>query len=423
MRIPATYRNFLQKSAGYVVFSLVEKVAPFILLPIIIRQVSVEGYGNYSFYLTLESVMIPLLTLNLSNCIYREYYKRSAELPKFISNLFYGYFLLALVLFIPYAILVLLFHQGLGLTYQICLCLFLTSLLSAFAEILAMLFRLQQKVKYYGIWQIFRSVFMLTLLLVSVYIDGTYESLVFFRLVALIVIFLIVFFVLKRKQLLVAKFDKELMSYMLKFSLPTVVYSLAGFAFSFSDRFFVKSMMGAEALGIYSGIYQLSAAIAILVTAINSAWMPWMFDKLSGDTWKGKVEVVKVSYFMIIGLVIIGVVWGLLFPFLSKYMLTEEYNDYLHIAWLFIMAFVFHGIYAVVSPYTYYVGKTGANAKIGFISAVVNIALNFILVPTLGLAGPALSLLITWILQSALFFIFGQKYYPMPWLSFNSPKQ
>lgn len=401
-------------------FSLVEKVAPFILLPIIIRNVSVEGYGNYSFYLTLESVMIPILTLNLSNCIYREYYKHSEDLPNFISNLFYGYFLLAFIMLIPYLVLVFLFHKGLELTYQISLCLFSTSIFAAFAEILAMLFRLQQKVRFYGIWQIFRSVFMLTLLLVSVFIAGTYESLIYFRLVALIVVFLIVFFILKRKQLLGAKFDKKLMFYMLKFSLPTVVYSLAGFAFSFSDRFFVKSMLGAEALGIYSGIYQLSAAIAILVTAINSAWMPWMFDKLSGETREGKVEVVKISYFMIIGLFIIGVVWGGVFPFISKFMLTEQYNDYLSIAWLFILAFVFHGVYAVVSPYTYYVGKTGANAIIGFISAAVNIALNFILVPRLGLAGPALSLLITWMLQSVLFFFVGQKYYPMPWLTLMS---
>lgn len=414
--------NFLQKSAGYVLFSLVEKVAPFILLPIIIRNVSVEGYGNYSFYLTLESVMIPLLTLNLSNCIYREYYKHSSDLPKYISNLFYGYFLLALILLVPYLLLAFLFHKGLGLTGQICLCLFSTSILSAFAEILAMLFRLQQKVKFYGMWQVFRSVFMLTLLLVSVYIAGTYESLIYFRVVALIAIFLIVFFVLKRKHLLGARFDKELILYMLRFSLPTVVYSLAGFAFSFSDRFFVKSMMGAEALGIYSGIYQLSAAIAILVTAINSAWMPWMFEKLSGETIEKKIEVVKVSYFMIIGLFLIGVIWGGVFPFVSKFMLTEEFNDYLPIAWLFIMAFVFHGIYAVVSPYTYYVGKTSANAKIGFISAALNISLNFILVPRLGLAGPALSLLITWILQSALFFFVGQKYYPMPWLTLRSHK-
>ena len=85
-------------------FSLVEKIAPFILLPIIIRQVSVEGYGDYSFYLTLESVLMPLLSLNLSNCIYREYYKHSGELVKYISNLFYGLFLLAIVMITPYLV-------------------------------------------------------------------------------------------------------------------------------------------------------------------------------------------------------------------------------------------------------------------------------------------------------------------------------
>jgi O-antigen/teichoic acid export membrane protein len=420
MHIPETYRSFIQKSSGYIFFNLIEKLAPFILLPIIIRKVSVEGYGQYSFFLTLESILLPLFSLNLSNCIYREYYKRSEDLSKYISNLCYGYLLLDFAMIGPYVILVLIFNKSLGLTYQICLCLFLTSNLIAFSAILAMLYRLKQKVKNYGLWQIFYSVFMLSMLLASVYIAGTYESLVHFRLIALLVISGIVFVVLQRNNLLGGKFEKGLLIYMLKYSLPTVVYSLAGFAFSFSDRFFIKSMMGAEALGIYSGIYQLSAAILILVTAINSAWMPWMFDKLSTETYEKKVEVVKVSYFMIIALFIIGVLWGLAIPFLSKFMLTEAYYDYLSMAWFFIFAFVFHGVYSVVSPYTYYVGKTKANARIGFISAGFNIALNFILIPMIGIEGPAVSLLITWILQSVMFIYYGQKYYPMPWLLKNN---
>lgn len=340
MRIPQTYRSFLAKSAGYVVFSLVEKIAPFILLPIIIRQVSVEGYGDYSFYLTLESVLMPLLSLNLSNCIYREYYKHSGELVKYISNLFYGLLILAIVMITPYLVLAFLFRAKLGLSYHICICLFSTAILSCFAEILAMLFRLRQKVKFYGLWQIFRSVFMLSLLLISVYVAGTYESLVYFRLIALLTLFVIVVIVLKKMHLLGAKLDKSLLIYMLHFSLPTVVYSLAGFAFSFSDRFFIKSFLGSEALGIYSGIYQLSAAIAILVTAINSAWMPWMFDKLANETNESKVEVVKVSYFMILGLIGAGFAWGILFPIVSSFMLTEVYHDYLYLSWLFIFAFV-----------------------------------------------------------------------------------
>ncbi len=415
MRIPETYSSFIKKSAGYVIFNLVEKIAPFILLPIIIRKVSVEGYGNYSFFLTLESVLIPILTLNLSNCIYREYYQHKTNLREYISNLVYGYFLLAAVMSVPFIVLVVLFHKTLDLTYQICLCLFFTALFSSFAEIVSMIFRLEQKVISYGVWQVFRSVFMLLLLVVSVFINGTYENLVYTRLIALSIVFLIVFVILNRKRLIGSKLDKAILKYMLQFSLPTVVYSLAGFALSFSDRFFIKSILGGEALGIYSGIYQLSAAIAILVTAINSAWMPWMFDKLSAETDESKIEVVKVSYFMTFGLVGIGALWGAAFPLLAKFMLTDAFSHYLFISWIFIFAFVFHGIYSIVSPYTFYVGKTKTNATIGIVSATVNIVLNAILVPSLGVVGPAISLLITWFIQATMFFLYGQKYYPMPW--------
>lgn len=407
--------GFVKQSAAYVIFNMLEKIIPFVTLPIIIRKVSVEGYGDYSFYITIETVLIPILSLNLSNMIYREFYKKKSDIGKYVSNLFWGYCILAVLFVIPFCIVFTILKAKLGFSDQLIASLFITSLSFCFADIVTMIFRLKQKVLNYGLWQVFRTLTIFSLLLASVYLSPSFSNLVYSRVVALLFVFVIAVAVLLKMKMLTFVFDKLLFKQMLMFSLPTVLYSLSSFVFSFSDRFVIKQILGSEALGFYSGIYQLSAVMSILVVAFNVAWMPWLFEKLSTNSIYAKREVVKVSYYLMLAFIAVGLLWCLIFPFIANLMLIPDYKPFYTMGWLLIFSFVFHGIYCIVSPYTYYVGKTKLNAYIGIGTAIINVCLNIILVPIIGIWGSAISLLLTWITQSVLFFFVSFKIYDMPW--------
>lgn len=407
--------SFFKQSTSYVCFNLLEKLIPFVMLPIIIRQVSVGGYGDYSFFLTLETVLVPIFSLNISNMVYREYYKQKNSLAKYVSTLFWGYLRLCLLFILPFFLFTLIFKAKLAYSTYLFGSLFLTASLISFIDIVTLVLRLEQKAWKYGIWQIFRSLLLMSSLLIAVYIIPSFEWLVYSRVFTFILVFIISVFVLRKKRLLENSFDVDLFKVMVKFSLPTVVYSFSSFLFSFSDRFVIKNFLGSESLGIYSGIYQLSSALSILVVAFNVAWMPWLFDKLSSETLEAKKEVVKISYLLISLFVLAGVCWSIIYPFLASKMLTDVYDPYLFIGWLMIFSFVFHGIYCVVSPYTYYVGKTKINGYIGFSVALINVVLNLLLVPLIGIAGSAIALLVTWMFQAVSFFVVGVKIYKMPW--------
>ena len=414
-RILKSLSGFIKQSAAYVIFNLLEKIIPFVTLPIIIRKVSVEGYGDYSFFITIETVLIPILSLNLSNMIYREYYKNKNDLGKYVSSLFWGYCILAMISIVPFFLIFSFLETKLGYNNILVASLFITSLSFCFANILTMIFRLQQNVLNYGIWQIFRSLIIFSFLLLTVYYSPSFQNLVYSRVFALLTILLVTIAILAKMKMLHWSFDKLLFKQMLSFSLPTVLYSLSSFIFSFSDRFVIKQLLGSEALGLYSGIYQLSAVLSILVVAFNVAWMPWLFEKLSINTKVAKQEVVKVSYYLMIAFFAVGILWCALFPYIANIMLTADYEPYYTMGWLLIFSFVFHGIYCIVSPYTYYVGKTRINAYVGIGTAITNVCLNIVLVPIVGIWGSAISLLLTWFLQAVLFFVVSIKIYNMPW--------
>ena len=414
-RILKSLSGFIKQSAAYVIFNLLEKIIPFVTLPIIIRKVSVEGYGDYSFFITIETVLIPILSLNLSNMIYREYYKNKNDLGKYVSSLFWGYCILAIISIVPFFLIFSFLETKLGYNNILVASLFITSLSFCFANILTMIFRLQQNVLNYGIWQIFRSLIIFSFLLLTVYYSPSFQNLVYSRVFALLTILLVTIAILAKMKMLPWSFDKLLFKQMLSSSLPTVLYSLSSFIFSFSDRFVIKQLLGSEALGLYSGIYQLSAVLSILVVAFNVAWMPWLFEKLSINTKVAKQEVVKVSYYLMIAFFAVGILWCALFPYIANIMLTADYEPYYTMGCLLIFSFVFHGIYCIVSPYTYYVGKTRINAYVGIGTAIANVCLNIVLVPIMGIWGSAISLLLTWFLQAVLFFVISIKIYNMPW--------
>ena len=111
-----------------------------------------------------------------------------------------------------------------------------------------------------------------------------------------------------------------------------------------------------------------------------------------------------------------SIIYCLFFSFIAKIVLSTEYYPYINIAYPIIMGFSFQGIYFIISPYIFYSEKTKYNAYIGIIIMILNLILNYFLVPKLGIIGAAYSNFITWFCLSILFFFFSARLFPMPWL-------
>ncbi len=93
--IPQTVKSFINDSAIYVFVNILNKAIPFLLLPVIVRLLSREDFGKYSLFLTIEGLLIPIVTLNLSSGLSKHYFLANIDLKKYLSTIFFG--MLALV--------------------------------------------------------------------------------------------------------------------------------------------------------------------------------------------------------------------------------------------------------------------------------------------------------------------------------------
>ena len=187
-----------------------------------------------------------------------------------------------------------------------------------------------------------------------------------------------------------------------------------------SDRFLINYFLGSKEVGHYAAISQVAAVMSVIVGSFNVAWMPWLFENLKKKDLKTNIFIVKTSYLFMALVLFLGIIFCFIFPFIVKFFLVESFFPYISVAYPIIIGLAFQGVYLIVSPYTFYTGKTKYNAVIGVLVAILNVTLNLYLIPRFGIWGAGYSYLASWISLSILFFIFSRKAYPMPWFSLRN---
>ena len=74
--------------------------------------------------------------------------------------------------------------------------------------------------------------------------------------------------------------DKDMILYALKLSLPLIIHTLAKNILDVSDRLMITKLCGESEAGIYGTVYNISLMATIAWTAINSAMVPTIFSYL-----------------------------------------------------------------------------------------------------------------------------------------------
>jgi O-antigen/teichoic acid export membrane protein len=411
------YWSLIKEGGLYTFINVLDRVVPFILLPIILRSISVEEFGIYSIFLSAESFLVPIVTLNIFTSISKEFYDDGVNLKKYNSSI-----ILSLpFLFIIFALILLIIPERLielfGLESNIILFAIFTACFSSSLVYTSSLLRLKRQPIAYGKYYLSQSSLLLLLLLLFVFIYPSYKMLVYAKLVYAIFVFAISIIFLRIKDEFNFGIDLLVVKKALKISFPTVIYSLSAFIFVMSDRFLINHFLGPKEVGYYAAISQVAAIMSVIVGSFNVAWMPWLFENLKKNDKKTNLFIVKTSYYLMALVLLGGILFCFIYPFVVKIFLVESFFPYISVAYPIIIGLAFQGVYLIVSPYTFYAGKTKYNAIIGILVALINVSLNLYLIPKYGIWGAGYAYLASWFSLSVLFFIFSRKAYPMPWFS------
>jgi O-antigen/teichoic acid export membrane protein len=181
---------------------------------------------------------------------------------------------------------------------------------------------------------------------------------------------------------------------MLRFGAPLVPGGIASLVMTSADRYFLQHYSTTAEVGLYSLGYKIGLVMNLIVQAVQLAWPAQMFEIMKEPGAERKFSRILTIYVLGLGYVSLG------FSILSREMLfvmtTPDYYSASSVVPLILISYLFYGV-----RYMTNMGLSREN-KLKYASmaimgtAVINLGLNYWLIPRSGILGAAWATLISY---------------------------
>ena len=207
----------------------------------------------------------------------------------------------------------------------------------------------------------------------------------------------ITFCVLNRKWFSFKLFDKKLLKQLLVFAIPLLPNFLIYWVFNSCDRLMITNMLGLGASGIYSVGSKLGHASQLIYTAFAGGWQFFAFSTMKEDKQVQSNSRIF-EYLGIISFVASCFVCALSFP-IFRYIFKPDYLEgYICAPYLFL-APLLQMLFQVAANQFLVIKKTWPNFLILSAGAIINVVINFFLIPVLGIEGASIATLTGYIIS------------------------
>jgi len=178
---------------------------------------------------------------------------------------------------------------------------------------------------------------------------------------------------------------------LLRLGLPMVPGFLFGFVLQQSNKYVLQWTHGLDAVGVYNIGFNLGMAMSLVVTAFQSAWLPF-FMSFSDRREHARALIARIMTYYVLGA---GLLTILFFAFARPVILLmtqPPFHRASAIVGLVATAEMLRGVFLVFLPAVYYFKEVPAQTLALLLATGVCLASNFLLIPALGLPGAGIAL-------------------------------
>lgn len=379
----------------------------FFLLPVYTAVLSNEEYGVVDLLNTLTSLLLPIATLQIEQGVFRylidcrENKEKQTTLittimrfmiiqliiciiiflcaSPFIHNE-YKYFLMANLVMGMFSTILLQICRGLGDNPTYAIGSFITGALTV---VLNVIFIVSLHWGAYGML----GATAISNLLCSVYIFMKKK----------------IYKYIKPKQ-----YDKTTLKEIIKYSVPLIPNMISWWIVSASDRTIISAVIGIAQNGIYSAANKFSGVFTTLYSVFNLTWTESASININSedrDEFFSKILDFVIRFFGCLCLGTIAVM-----PFVFNVLINEKFAEAYYQIPILILGSVFNILVSFIG--SIYVAKklTKEIAKTSVIVAIINIAINIVLIKSIGLYAASISTVIAYVLMFIYRWIDVKKY-------------
>ena len=384
----------LKASLAYTICSIFQKCLSFITMPLFTRLLNTEQYGQYNVYLSWSSILTIFITLNLSSGSFStamvKFEDHRKEYIASIQNI-------TVVLGVLFLAIYFLFEESLGRIFELptpLICLMVAEILAAFA--LGCTTGHQRfEFKYKSVLFITLLIAIASPLLGYLFVINSEER-GYARIVGYALVMIAVGLVLFVNNAVRGKggYKKEYWKYALAFNIPLIPYYLSQVIFNQSDRIMISHMSGTDKAGMYSVAYTLATVLVFVLNAINNSYVPWFYGKIKEGHQEENCTMAN-GIALLMAVLLLGVI--AISPEIILIMAGSAYAEAIWVVppvAMSILLLFYSQLFINVE--FYYEEKTLLVwGSIG--AAVLNIALNALLIPVFGFVAAGYTTLFSYV--------------------------
>jgi len=211
------------------------------------------------------------------------------------------------------------------------------------------------------------------------------------------------------------RFDRRMLIAALAFGVPLIFGGLAHMLLDMGGRYILKLLVNYREAGLYHLGYKIAGVLNMFfIVPFQLGWLPISF-KMFGQDKDKRYYSKMLTYFMF---VLIWAGLGLAFFYKEAIGLFAKDTDYWNatvIVPYIILGYIFSGGKTVVNLSLYLTKKTNYIAYITFAAVVVNIGLNFLLIPVYRMTGAAIATVASFMFLYFVTYFIAKRTYPIPY--------
>lgn len=406
-------KNFIN-GIIFSIFSFLTNGMNFFLLFILASYLIVSDFGHLNLYTVFITILMIIISLNSTAYIQIAYF--NMQLEAFYTRIRGILLISSISLIIVVLILCLLKLIGIdveiiiGLPLSIQIMAVVICYFQIFYNIILELYRVEEKVYYYGVFSFCFVLFNFILSLYFIaYLKYDWRGRVYAHLLVAFVAFVISFIILYRRLFCVKRklvVAKEILS----FSLPLIPHNISSWIRQGGDRYMLNYFYTSTFVGYFSFAFSCANIIHVIGIAFNATNSVFIYKNLSSnmdcrDTLR-KQTVQMICVYLLITIFSILLMYTLIPIFFTQYNQSIPYIIPL------CFASFFQCVYYLFVNYLFFFKKTKRLMYITFSLSLMHFSLSYIL----------LKYSVYWISYINLFssfliclfiFLYSQKLYPL----------
>ena len=393
-------RKAVRAGVGYTIGNLLIKGLAFLSIPIFSNLLSTADYGVFNTYSAYMSLFTVVISLGLPSSIRTAHYDFGERSKEYISC---GALLIVMNLGLFLA-LGALCRQALELYGGLKRSLVFLAVLSSFGSALLSYYNSHLSMEYksreflaISFFYSFSSIALSILLICTHRGEAGYYWRALGNTLPMLLVSAYALFRLWRRER--PRVRREYARYGLRFGLPLIPHDLSRIVLSQFDRIMIAQSVGDAQAGLFSFACNLGLPIEVLTTSIDTAWCPWLFERLrEGDYARIRRRAFDIAMLMSVG----ASALMLISPELIRLLSAPGYWESRYVAVPIVLSMYFAFLYILPAGVEYYLKKTQYIAAGTMAVAVLNVVLNALCIPRFGYVAAAYTTVVSY----ALYYLF-----------------